>query len=44
MTGIEIGCDSNYILVLSNSKEEAILEKQSIDVRIILKCTLRRGV
>jgi len=44
MTGIEMGCDSNYILVLSNSKEGDILEKQSIYIRIILKCTLRRGV
>jgi hypothetical protein len=44
MTGIEMGCDRNYILVLSDSKEWAILEKQSIDTRIKLKCTLRRGV
>ena len=44
MLGIEMGCDSNYILVLSNSKEWDILEKQIINIRIILKCTLRRGV
>jgi hypothetical protein len=37
MPGIEMGCDSNCVLVLSNSKEGAILEKQSIDIRIILK-------
>jgi hypothetical protein len=44
MTGIEMGYDRNYILVLSNSKEGIILEKQSMDIRIILKCTLSRGV
>jgi hypothetical protein len=44
MTGIEMGCDRSCILILSNSKEGAILEKQSIVIRIILKCNLRCGV
>jgi small nuclear ribonucleoprotein (snRNP)-like protein len=34
MTGIEMGCDRSCNLVLSDSKEGAILEKQSIDIRI----------
>jgi len=44
MAGIGMGWGRNYILLLSNSKEVAILEKQNIDISIILKCTLRHGV
>jgi hypothetical protein len=44
MTGIEIECYRNYILVWVIQKKGNFLEKKSIDIRIILKCTLRLGV